>query len=98
MSQPRSRRSIRSRRRLALAVPVVLSLTASLGFLPSAASAASATGSVAQAADATNLSYVVNTKVDHRTIASVKKAISAGGGPRGNTDEKIGVCGGSPPR
>ncbi len=31
---------LRSRRRLALAVPVVLSLTASLGFLPSVASAA----------------------------------------------------------
>ncbi|CAM5519453.1 hypothetical protein SALBM311S_09748 [Streptomyces alboniger] len=30
---------LRSRRRLALAVPVVLSLTASLGFLPAAASA-----------------------------------------------------------
>ncbi|MGW0416525.1 hypothetical protein ACWDZX_35615, partial [Streptomyces collinus] len=32
-------RDLRSRRRLALAVPVVLSLTALLGFLPTAASA-----------------------------------------------------------
>lgn len=94
MSQPRSRRSrrsIRSRDRLALAVPVVLSLTASLGFLPSAASAAPATESVAQAADATNLSYVVNTKVDHRTIAAVKKAIPAAGGTVVIAYEKIGV-------
>jgi len=91
MSQPRSRRSIRSRSSLALAVPVVLSLTASLGFLPSAASAAPAAETAAQAADATNLSYVVNTKVDHRTIASVKKAIPAAGGTVVIAYEKIGV-------
>jgi hypothetical protein len=47
---------LRSRRRLALAVPVVLSLTASLGFLPAAASAAPYAESTAQAADSPNLS------------------------------------------
>ena len=47
---------------LALAVPVVLSLTASLGFLPAAASAAPPTTSAATAADGPNLAYVVNTK------------------------------------
>lgn len=81
----------RSRRRLALAVPVVLSLTASLGFLPAAASAAPYVETTAQAADAPNLSYVVNTKVDPRTIASVKKAIAAAGGTVVITYEKIGV-------
>ncbi|MFJ3668748.1 S8 family peptidase [Streptomyces sp. NPDC090106] len=82
---------LRSRRRLALAVPVVLSLTASLGFLPAAASAASYTEATAQAADAPNLSYVVNTKLDHRTIESVKKAVAAAGGTVVITYEKIGV-------
>ncbi len=88
MSQPRSRRS---RHRLALAVPVVLSLTASLGFLPAAASAAPFGETAVQAADATNLSYVVNTKVDHRTIAAVKKAIPVAGGTVVIAYEKIGV-------
>src|SRR5690349_14546351 len=88
MSQPRSGRS---RRSLALAVPVVLSLTASLGFLPSAASAAPAADSTARAADATNLSYVVNTRLDHRTIAAVKKAIPVAGGTVVIAYEKIGV-------
>ncbi|MEU2284360.1 S8 family serine peptidase [Streptomyces sp. NPDC013178] len=80
-----------SRRRLALAVPVVLSLTASLGFLPTAASAAPVTAPASQAADAGTLAYVVNTKVDHRTIASVKKAIAAAGGTVTVAYEKIGV-------
>jgi subtilisin family serine protease len=80
-----------SRRRLALAVPVVLSLTASLGFLPTAASAAPVTTSTTQTADAGTLAYVVNTKVDHRTIESVKKAIAAAGGTVTVAYEKIGV-------
>ncbi|MFF8967740.1 S8 family serine peptidase [Streptomyces sp. NPDC014995] len=80
-----------SRRRLALAVPVVLSLTASLGFLPVAASAAPVTTSATQTADAGTLAYVVNTKVDHRTIESVKKAIAAAGGTVTVAYEKIGV-------
>jgi len=82
---------LRSRRRLALAVPVVLSLTASLGFLPAAASAAPSVESAARATDAPDLAYVVNTKLDHRTIASVKKAVQAAGGTVVTTYEKIGV-------
>ncbi|MFD7133170.1 S8 family serine peptidase [Streptomyces sp. NPDC059894] len=80
-----------SRRRLALAVPVVLSLTASLGFLPSAAAAAPVTASAAEAADAGTLTYVVNTKVDHRTIGSVEKAIAAAGGTVTAAYDRIGV-------
>ncbi|MEV0176418.1 S8 family serine peptidase [Streptomyces sp. NPDC050803] len=80
-----------SRRRLALAVPVVLSLTASLGFLPAAATAAPLAESTAQTADAPKLSYVVNTTTDHRTIESVKKAIAAAGGTVVVTYDKIGV-------
>ncbi|MFF4351823.1 S8 family serine peptidase [Streptomyces sp. NPDC001530] len=82
---------LRSRRRLALAVPVVLSLTASLGFLPGAASAAPRAASTATTADGPNLAYVVNTKTDHRTIESVKKAIAAAGGSVVIAYEKIGV-------
>ncbi|RZB20587.1 peptidase S8 [Streptomyces sp. F001] len=82
---------LRSRRRLALAVPVVLSLTASIGFLPAAASAAPRVESGAQTADAPNLAYVVNTKTDRRTIASVQKAIAAAGGTVVTTYDKIGV-------
>ncbi|MFJ5306343.1 S8 family peptidase [Streptomyces sp. NPDC088350] len=82
---------LRPRRRLALAVPVVLSLTASLGFLPSAASAVPVAGTTAQTADAPSLAYVVNTRLDHWTINSVKKAINAAGGTIVVTYEKIGV-------
>ncbi|MFJ3338377.1 S8 family serine peptidase [Streptomyces sp. NPDC086766] len=82
---------LRSRRRLALAVPVVLSLTASLGFLPSAASAAPRAESAAQTADAPTLAYVVNTRLDHRTIASVQKAIAEAGGTVVVTYDRIGV-------
>ncbi|MFJ3310185.1 S8 family peptidase [Streptomyces sp. NPDC086549] len=82
---------LRSRRRLALAVPVVLSLTASLGFLPSGASALPLTSTAAQAADGPNLAYVVNTRLDQRTIASVQKAITAHGGSIVVTYDRIGV-------
>ncbi|CAM5581481.1 S8 family peptidase [Streptomyces pilosus] len=82
---------LRSRRRLALAVPVVLSLTASLGFLPAAASAAPQAVSAEQATDAPALAYVVNTKADRHTIASVKRAIAAADGTVVVTYEKIGV-------
>ncbi|WP_037668272.1 S8 family serine peptidase [Streptomyces griseus] len=82
---------LRSRHRLALAVPVVLSLTASLGFLPAAASAAPLAQSTATTADGPNLAYVVNTKADHRTIASVKKAVAKAGGTVVIAYEKIGV-------
>ncbi|WP_393085013.1 S8 family serine peptidase [Streptomyces sp. LN704] len=82
---------LRSRRRLALAVPVVLSLTASLGFLPGAASAAPLTASTATRADGPALAYVVNTRTDHHTIASVKRAIAAAGGSVVIAYEQIGV-------
>ncbi|MGW0985080.1 S8 family peptidase [Streptomyces sp. NPDC002486] len=82
---------LRSRRRLALAVPVVLSLTASLGFLPAAASAAPHPGSATRSADAPKLSYVVNTKPARHTIASVKKAIEKADGSVVETYERIGV-------
>ncbi|WP_328870403.1 S8 family serine peptidase [Streptomyces sp. NBC_00287] len=80
-----------SRRRLALAVPVVLSLTASLGFLPTAATAAPPAQTTAQAADAPNLAYVVNTSTDRRTIESVKKAVATAGGTVVASYDKIGV-------
>ncbi len=92
-----SHRSRRSRRRLALAVPVVLSLTASLGFLPAAASAAPPADSARQAARATgtaeapSLAYVVNTRTDHRTIASVQRAIAEADGSVVATYRQIGV-------
>ncbi|MEU6230191.1 S8 family serine peptidase [Streptomyces sp. NPDC047042] len=84
---------LRSRRRLALAVPVVLSLTASLGFLPVAASAAEPAAPVAApAAEGPNLAYVVNTKsTDRHTIGAVTKAISKAGGTVVITYGKIGV-------
>ncbi|MEV7346714.1 S8 family serine peptidase [Streptomyces sp. NPDC093544] len=82
---------LRSRHRLALAVPVVLSLTVSLGFLPGAASAAPLTASAATSADGPVLPYVVNTKADHRTVESVKKAIAKAGGTVVIAYEKIGV-------
>ncbi|GHB29282.1 peptidase S8 [Streptomyces viridiviolaceus] len=82
---------LRSRRRLALAVPVVLSLTASLGFLPASASAAERAEATVQDTEAPKLAYVVNTNADHRTIASVKKAIAAADGSVVATYEKIGV-------
>ncbi|MBG7703587.1 S8 family serine peptidase [Streptomyces sp. MC1] len=82
---------LRSRRRLALAVPVVLSLTASLGFLPSVASAAPAAGTVARAADGPNLAYVVNTRTDDRTVASVRREIARNGGTVVAGYDRIGV-------
>lgn len=82
-----------SRRRLGLAVPVALALTASLGFVPGVASAAPAApaATTAVSTDGPKLAYVVNTKTDHRTIASVKKAISKAGGTVVETYTKIGV-------
>ncbi|WP_055526399.1 S8 family peptidase [Streptomyces graminilatus] len=83
---------LRSRRRLALAVPVALSLTASLGFLPAAASAAEPAAPAARFADGPNLAYVVNTKSTSRhTIGSVTEAISKAGGTVVVTYKKIGV-------
>jgi subtilisin family serine protease len=72
-------------------VPVVLSLTASLGFLPGVASAAPSAAPAATSADGPNLAYVVNTKSDRGTIASVRKAIAKAGGTVVTTYDKIGV-------
>ncbi|MEV7286009.1 S8 family serine peptidase [Streptomyces sp. NPDC093252] len=81
-----------SRRRLALAVPVALSLTASLGFLPATATAASpAESGVRATQDAPSLAYVVNTRTDRRTIESVTKAIVAADGRVVATYANIGV-------
>ncbi|MFI7388738.1 S8 family serine peptidase [Streptomyces sp. NPDC049813] len=82
------------RRRLALALPIGMALTASFGFLPSAAavpadSPAATAGSTDAAA---SLAYVVNTRgTDGRTLASVGKAITAAGGSIVETYRKIGV-------
>jgi subtilisin family serine protease len=82
-----------SRRRLALAVPVALSLTASLGFLPATAVAAPApdAATTATATAGETLSYVVNTRTDQRTLASVKKAIAKAGGTVVTSYDRIGV-------
>ncbi|WP_318204246.1 S8 family peptidase [Streptomyces sp. SCL15-4] len=85
---------LRSRRRLALAVPAVLSLTATLGLLPSAASAAPSADTavpVARAADGPTLSYVVNTGTDRSTVASVRRAIVRNGGTVVTSYDRIGV-------
>ncbi|OEJ96808.1 S8 family serine peptidase [Streptomyces thermolilacinus] len=81
-----------TRRGRALALPVGLALTASLGFLPaSAASAAPAEGvPAAVASDGPELSYVVNT-AGGRHLAKVKKAISAAGGTVVTSYDAIGV-------
>ena len=81
------------RRRLALAVPVVLSLTASLGFLPGTASAAQTapTAATATPADATSLSYVVNVRPGHGASARVKKAIADARGTIVIAYDQIGV-------
>ncbi|MFF5916749.1 S8 family serine peptidase [Streptomyces flavochromogenes] len=84
-----------SRRGRALALPVGLALTASLGFLPSgAASAAELSDAPATATVATNgpkLSYVVNVAGGRWTAASVKKAIAAAGGEVVVAYDQIGV-------
>ncbi|MYX93255.1 S8 family serine peptidase [Streptomyces sp. SID486] len=85
---------LRSRHRLALAVPVALSLTATLGFLPSAASAAApadTAGATARAVEGPALAYVVNTGTDHRTIDSVRRAITRNGGTVVASYDRIGV-------
>ena len=82
---------LRFRRGLSLAVPLAQSLTASLGLLPTAASAAPAAEPVVRAGDAPALAYVVNTRPDHRTIESVKRAIATVGGTVVIAYERIGV-------
>ncbi|MFE4954383.1 S8 family serine peptidase [Streptomyces sp. NPDC056653] len=83
-----------SRRTRALALPVGLALTASLGFLPtSAASAAPSDGlpTAAVSTDGPKLSYVVNTRGGQGTVEQVKKAIAQAGGTVVIAYEQIGV-------
>ncbi|BDH11002.1 peptidase S8 [Streptomyces hygroscopicus] len=77
----------------ALAVPLGLALTASLGFLPNAATAASQDSAPAAAASADGplLSYVVNTTPGHATVGKVEKAIAKAGGKVIIAHEQIGV-------
>ncbi|MGY0487366.1 S8 family serine peptidase [Streptomyces sp. WG-D5] len=85
-------RRLTPRRRMALALPIGIALTASFGFLPSAAAAPTADSPAASATSASALAYVVNTRgTDARTISSVSKAISAAGGSVVATYAKIGV-------
>ncbi|MGW8397114.1 S8 family serine peptidase [Streptomyces lydicus] len=83
----------RSRRMRALAVPLGLALTASLGFLPNAATAASADSAPAAAAPADGplLSYVVNTTPGHAAVGKVETAIAEAGGKVIVAHEQIGV-------
>ncbi|MFJ6936334.1 S8 family peptidase [Streptomyces sp. NPDC101132] len=84
-----------SRRRRALALPVGLALTASLGFLPSvSASAATLDEVTAAASDTTGpkLSYVVNLdRYGPGTSKHVQRAIELAGGTVVTAYEQIGV-------
>ncbi|QNS07002.1 S8 family peptidase [Streptomyces xanthii] len=81
-----------ARRRMALALPIGIALTASFGFLPSAVAAPADAPAVTAGSEAGSLSYVVNARsTDAHTIASVSKAISAAGGSIVETYAKIGV-------
>ncbi|MQY12264.1 hypothetical protein SRB5_23970 [Streptomyces sp. RB5] len=80
-----------SRRRRLLAVSLGLALTASLGFLPAAASAATAPAAGTEAAAAGTLAYVVNTTPDARTVARVSRAIEDADGQVVIAYGKIGV-------
>ncbi|MGI5483505.1 S8 family peptidase [Streptomyces lavendofoliae] len=87
---------LRSGRARILALPAGLALTASLGLLPAAASAAPldeapAAGSAAVVTDGPKMSYVVNVKGGHSTARAVKKAIAAAGGTVVISYDQIGV-------
>lgn len=88
---------LRSRRRLALTVPLGLALAASVGFAPGAATAAQggtparAEAPATDATDAAKLAYVVNARPDAKTVARVKKEIAKAGGTVVVAYEKIGV-------
>lgn len=82
----------RSRRVRALAVPLGLALTASLGFLPGAATAApQGAAPAAVTADGPLLSYVVNATPGRASVGQVSKAITKAGGKVIVAHEKIGV-------
>ncbi|MFF3837333.1 S8 family serine peptidase [Streptomyces sp. NPDC001930] len=84
-----------SRRGRALALPVGLALTASLGFLPTGAASAAELSDAPAAAtvttDGPKLSYVVNVDGGRWTAASVKKAIARAGGEVVISYDQIGV-------
>ncbi|WP_406001637.1 S8 family peptidase [Streptomyces sp. NBC_00829] len=82
-----------SRRRRALALPIGLALTASLGFLPAGAASAAPADEVPATVvtDGPKLSYVVNVKGGHSTATSVKKAIAKAGGSVVIAYDQIGV-------
>jgi subtilisin family serine protease len=93
---------LRSGRRRALALPVGLALSVSLGFLPSGTAAASEAGTIqaassaaathtAAAADGPALSYVVNTRSGRAAADSVGKAIVKAGGTVLTSYQQIGV-------
>ncbi|MEU6081754.1 S8 family serine peptidase [Streptomyces sp. NPDC047108] len=84
---------LRSRRSRAVALPVGLALTASLGFLSGPATAAAPqTADTAAAGEAAPvLSYVVNTGTDAATLGKVKKAITKSGGTVVAVHDRIGV-------
>ncbi|OAH16516.1 S8 family serine peptidase [Streptomyces jeddahensis] len=93
MAHLRPRRPGRPGRRktAALAVPIGIALTASLGLMPGLATAATPDIPTAAAAESSTYPYVVNTSTDHKTIESVKKAIAKAGGTIVIAYEKIGV-------
>ncbi|MCQ6556680.1 S8 family serine peptidase [Streptomyces sp. C10-9-1] len=82
-----------SGRRRALALPVGLALTASLGFLPTGTASAAVTDDVpaAVSTDGPKLSYVVNVKGGYGTSKAVKKAIAKAGGTVVYAYDQIGV-------
>ncbi|MFI5807349.1 S8 family peptidase [Streptomyces sp. NPDC051561] len=83
-----------TRRSRALAVPVGLALTASLGILPMTSANAAPVDEAPAAAPAANgpkLSYVVNVDGGSSTAKSVKKAIAKAGGTIVISYDKIGV-------
>ncbi|MGA4842794.1 S8 family peptidase [Streptomyces sp. G45] len=97
MALPRSSRSSRPSRRLALALPLGVALAASVGFAPGAATAApldapgTTTARAAQAPATGKLAYVVNSRTDGKTLDRVRKAIAAADGTVVETYAKIGV-------
>ncbi|MFD6422469.1 S8 family serine peptidase [Streptomyces sp. NPDC060198] len=78
-----------SRRVTALALPLGLALTASLGILP--ATAASAAPAPAVSLDGPKLSYVVNTEGSRKTVEQVERAVAKAGGTIVVAYDQIGV-------
>ncbi|MGC2998424.1 S8 family peptidase [Streptomyces sp. G35A] len=84
------------RHRRALVIPAGMAMATALAFLPNTAATAApaapaADGQAVAAADATSLSYVVNVRGGHGTLAHVKKAIGKAGGTVVTSYDKIGV-------